>query len=278
MTSATSATPNLFEEVLTDAQGVQERLLGPTYPYYKSIKTPSQLGMSSHGSLETMGKDIDGLVQYVQVLVSGDSRASVTGHALGNKFFLKTGGKCTDASGELQDRYIYINNVPAGNIPFISSGMDANFTEFRGLIPGTMSNLNALNPFAIMGAFMTGAEPACEAITMETVTAENVRGTATNYVATVDIKNMDPCWFSDGRNPASGAQCRETFGGAGSAGYSVSPLQGGYAIPGDRRGAGVAVAAEPVPSLNMGLGSQLFLAGLAGLGVYMAYRLSTRRP
>ena len=24
---------NLFEEVLKDAQGVQERLLGPTYPY-----------------------------------------------------------------------------------------------------------------------------------------------------------------------------------------------------------------------------------------------------
>lgn len=260
-TTAAAAGGNLFEEVLTDAQGVQERLLGPPYPYYTNIKTPAQIGMSSHGSLQAMGKDIDGLVQYVQVLVSGDSKASATGGPLGNKFFLKTGGKCTDASGELQDRFIYINNVPAGNVPFISSGMDVNFKEFRGLIPGTMSNLNALNPFAIMGAFMTGAEPACQAITMETVTAENVRGSATNYVATVDIKNMDPCWFSDGRNPASGVQCRETFRGMGGGG--IAPAS--------------AYEAAGTPGLNMGLGSQLFLAGLAGLGVYVAYRLSVKR-
>lgn len=240
---------NLFEDVLNDAQGVQDRLLGPTYPYYANIKTPAQIGMSSHGSLDTLGKDINGLVQYVDLLVSGDSKASATGHALGNKFFLKTGGKCTDPSGGLQDRYIYINNVPAGNIPFISSGMDVNFSEFKGLIPGTMSNLNALNPFAIMGAFLTGSEPACQEITMETVTADNTKGTSTNYVATVDIKNMDPCWFSDGRNPINGRQCRETFTNAAASAAPISP---------------------PLP----GIGTQLYLAGLAGVGIYCLYRLS----
>ena len=28
---------NLFQEVLNDANGVQSRLLGPTYPYYSNI-------------------------------------------------------------------------------------------------------------------------------------------------------------------------------------------------------------------------------------------------
>ena len=84
------------------------------------------------------------------MLVSGGGKASATGQPLGNKFFLKTGGKCTDKStGQDVDRYIYINNVPVGNIPFISSGAGVNFSEFKGLIPGTISNLNAFNPIKV---------------------------------------------------------------------------------------------------------------------------------
>jgi hypothetical protein len=62
---------NIFQEVLTDAQGVQNKLLGPTYPYYKNIKTPSQIGMSDKGTLQQMGKNINGLIQYVELIVSG---------------------------------------------------------------------------------------------------------------------------------------------------------------------------------------------------------------
>jgi hypothetical protein len=85
---------NLFEEVLKDAEGVEAKLLGPTYPYYKNIKTPTQIGMSDKGTIKQMAKDIDGLIQYVELLVTGDSKASATGGPLGNKFFLKTGAKC----------------------------------------------------------------------------------------------------------------------------------------------------------------------------------------
>ena len=125
---------NIFKEVLKDANGVEARLLGPTYPYYKNIKTPSEIGMGDEGSLRQMGKDIDGLIQYVQLLVTGKSNASATGGPLGNKFFLQTGAKCaaTNADKELVDRYIYVNNVPNGNIPFISSGMGINFSEAKG--------------------------------------------------------------------------------------------------------------------------------------------------
>ena len=70
---------NLFEDVLKDAQKVEEKLLGPSYPYYKNIKLPSEIGMSDKGTIKALGKNIDGLIQYVEVLVTGKSKASTTG-------------------------------------------------------------------------------------------------------------------------------------------------------------------------------------------------------
>ena len=204
--------PNLMEEIMQDANAVQEKLLGPTYPYYKNIKTPSEIGMSTRGSLSAVANDITGLIAYVEVLVTGKSKASATGGPLGNKFFLKTGAKCMDKSNNKQvDRYIYVNNVPVGNIPFISSGLDVNFSEFKGLIPGTMGNLNVLNPFSIMSAFLAGSTPECQELTMQTIDNNNNKSSETHYVTTVDIKNMDPCTFQNGRNPVYNSKCRETF-------------------------------------------------------------------
>ena len=73
-----------------------EAFTGTSYPYYKYINSPSKMGMSGKGSLNALGKDIDGLMNYVQLLVEGTGGASATGQPLGNKYFLKTMGKCTD--------------------------------------------------------------------------------------------------------------------------------------------------------------------------------------
>uniref|UniRef100_A0A6C0HWV6 Uncharacterized protein n=1 Tax=viral metagenome TaxID=1070528 RepID=A0A6C0HWV6_9ZZZZ len=209
--TTTDSKSNIFQEVLTDVGGVEERLLGPSYPYWKNIKTPSQIGMSDEGSLNALGKDINGLIQYVEVLVTGASDAT-GGKVLGNKFFLQTGGKCKDvATSKDVDRYIYINNVPQGNIPFISSGLGTNFTEFKGLIPGTMSNLNVLNPFTIMQAFMSGATPDCREISLEVVDNNSVSSSETHFVSVVDLQNMDACSFPNKINPISGKVCSESF-------------------------------------------------------------------
>jgi len=250
---------NLFEQVLSGAQNVEEKYLGPTYPYYKNIKTPKQIGMTDEGSLQALGKDINGLIQYVEVLVTGKSQASSTGGPLGNKFFLETGQKCAannkcsnpndKSTCEKVSRYIYVDNVPAGNIPFISQGLGVNFSEFKGLIPGTMSNLNVLNPLTIMQSFLSGSTPECREITMETITPDNLKSTETHYVTTVDIKNMDPCSFRERRNPLTGAGCNETFQNTG----------------------GVAVNAAPVlPDDPL---AQLYFASLAGIGIFILYRL-----
>lgn len=243
---------NMFQEVLSNAQSAKEKYIGPDYPYYKYIRTPSEIGMTSKGSLSALGKDIDGLVSYVELLVSGKSKASATGKPLGNKFFLKTGGKCTDKKTKQEvDRYIYINNVPQGNIPFISSGMGVNFSEFKGLIPGTISNLNAFNPMLMFQAFLAGSKPDCQEIKMETIDIYNNRSTESHYVTLVDIKNMDPCTFKDKKNPVTKAKCRETFS-------NIEECYTCFKIPDD-------------PIVKM------YVASLGVLGIYIIYRLMSKK-
>jgi len=229
------------------------------YPYQNHIRAPNQIGMNDNGSIPQLGRNVNGLVEYVKLLVTGKSRASATGGPLGNKYFFKTGAKCqaldtctTDSAGKAvcqeTDRYIYINNVPGGNIPLISSGMGINFTEFRGLLPGAMENLNVLNPAAIFRAFKDGATPPCQKITMEIIDNNNNQSQGSNYVTLGDIKSMDPCWFNTStynkKNPVTNKQCKEAF-------------QGANAMP--------VMSDEPM--------DQLYFAGLAGIGIYIFYRI-----
>lgn len=245
---------NMFQEVLTNAKAAEEKYIGPDYPYYKYIRTPSQIGMSSKGSLSALGKDIDGLVNYVELLVSGGGKASATGKPLGNKFFLKTGGKCSDkTTGQDVDRYIYINNVPVGNVPFISSGVGVNFSEFKGLIPGTISNLNAFNPMEMFQAFLAGSKPDCQELTMETIDIYNNKSTESHFVTLIDIQNMDPCIFQNKKNPVAKTQCKETFSNINNVEYCNTC----YKIPDD-------------PLVK------LYFASLGAISMYVVYKLMVK--
>lgn len=214
---------NFFSDIVTDMKGMEQNLLGPDYLYWKRILKPSDMGMSADGNFGALTNDVNGLINYVELLVSGNG-GSTTGGPLGDKFFLKTGGQCTDvASGNKVDRYIYIDNVPNGNIPFISSGLGGvDFTEFEGLIPGLLGDLGKLNPLNLFKSFMMGGSPDCMSVTLETIvpvadanlndTGQDNVGTETQYVAVADVKNMDPCIFPNKQNPAdSSLTCTETF-------------------------------------------------------------------
>lgn len=137
----------------------ESSFFGSDYPYYSYIKTPSEMGMSSKGDMKTLAKDVTGIQEYIDLLFSGKSTASKTGKPLGNKYFLNTGGTCIakDTNKEV-DRYIYINNVPTGNIPLLSS-VAGNLSDSKGLFPGILTNLNVLNPSDLMNAFSTSTTP-----------------------------------------------------------------------------------------------------------------------
>ena len=254
-------------------------LVGPSYDYWKGIKQPSEMGMSPGFSLGALATNVDGLLSYVEVLISGTGQASVTGKPLGNKFFLKTTGKCSETSvakwkkerdddeawnqayaevenrlgakkitedeatklknalneqkkerdesreqdKKIVDRWIYVNNIPDGSIPFIASGADGRtFNDLRGLIPGALGNLGALNPSQLFNGFTAGTHPACSEITLETVDNDNVKRSETRHVALVEMVEMNPCSFPNRVNPASGKSCRnrEGFDGAPSSNIS----------------------------------------------------------
>lgn len=204
---------NLFDQLGGDINKLQTSVLGPDYSYVKQIKNPGELKMSSTGSLTTLGNNISGLVEYTRLLVSGNSKASRTGGPLGNKFFLETGASCNDVtSGGMEaKRHIYINNVPDGNIPFISAGMGTNFKDLKGLVPGTMSNVAKINPLQMLQSFTIGSTPDCKPIQMQTINSSNVKGMDTKHVAVLDIKNMSPCWFPNKINPETKERCSESF-------------------------------------------------------------------
>ena len=203
---------NFFEEAKNDLSSLEAKLLGPDYKYFDFIRTPSEMGMSADGSISAIENDIAGLIAYVELLVSGTGEASKTGGPLGDKFFLETGAKCKDIkTNSLVTRSLYVNNVPDGNIPFISSGMGVDFTSFEGLIPGVMGNLSNLNPMKIFQAFMVGSEPPCQSITMDTIDAKNNKSRQSAYVINADIAGMDPSWFPNNTNPVTNATRREAF-------------------------------------------------------------------
>jgi hypothetical protein len=248
---------SLLESVGESVTDAKEKFLGPSFDYVKHIKTPSEIGMGSAGTLRQLGKDIDGLIGYVQVLVSGGGIAQTRSGPLGNKFFLKTGAKCTatvDKDGKAiepmeVDRYIYVNNVPSGNIPFISAGVGANFTEFRGLVPGTLEQLNNFNPLRLLTAFTDGLSPACQPLTMPIMGNDNAKAhNETAYVTYSDIDSMDTCWFPDKRNPRKpDRRCRQTF-------TNMFPDTNW----------------EPI--IPKDTTTQIYFASLGALGIYIAYK------
>jgi len=179
---------NTYQDSSKDPKGTQADLLGPAFDYSNNIKTTDQMGISDKGDLPTLANDINGIFGYVGLLTGTDSKASATGQPLGNKYFLKVGGQCTATDSQQKvDRYIYMNNVPTGSFP--------------GLITGIIEDLEDLNPFALMGAFMQGTTPKCMPITMETIDVNNNRGQATHYVALADVRSMPASYFPSGVKP-----------------------------------------------------------------------------
>jgi hypothetical protein len=118
-----------------------------------------------------------------------------------------------------------VNNIPDGSIPFLASGADGRtFDDLRGLIPGALGNLGALNPVQLFNGFTAGTYPDCAKVTLETVDNNNVRRTETHHVALVEMVEMNPCHFPEKYNPASGKRCQnrsESMGNlAGSSGVA----------------------------------------------------------
>ena len=183
---------SFFKNIAKGAVDLEESMLGPDYKYYKYIRTPGQMGASGAGNMDAMSKDIAGIINYVELLVAGSGRASSTGEPLGPKFYVKTAGKCKDvATKKIVPRYIYIDNVPDGNIPLISSGLGVNFSEFRGLLPGILEDAGALNPMSMFSAFQQGATPDCKEVNFPVQGDDRANHPTSGHVAVAEINEYN---------------------------------------------------------------------------------------
>lgn len=223
------------------------------YVYGAFIKTPTELGMKQNVSgmgIDTIGDNFGALISYITLLVSGTSKASKarsidsynyltakTGQPLGNAYFFNTGFKCTDKDGVLQDAHAYMNNVPLGNIPFISSVLGAgDMQSLRGILPGMFEDLNGFNPMIIVDALdICNGMPCNYNVAYDEkyrLPITNISADGKSYIIgkepvefinqyMVDplIETIDPCLFygvSDGSsktsdNPVSNKTCNQTI-------------------------------------------------------------------
>jgi hypothetical protein len=175
----------------------------PSYSYIKAIKTPSEMGMSDAGNLKTLEKNINGLIAYVDLLVDGPSRASRSSGPLGSQFFVPTNAKC-NINGISVPRSIYVDNIPKGGI---DAAPGANLPDFRGLIPGMMTGLNAIDPEKIANSIMNSDSPDCIEVTLNVVDSSYNTISETNYITTTDASYIDPCSYTNCVNPVTGVVC-----------------------------------------------------------------------
>jgi len=190
---------NFFTEILNGPKNLSKSFLGQDYNYKDHIKSPQEMGMSSNGTMSAIASNVGGLISYVELLVAGGGKATKGGDGgpLGDKFFLKTGGQCTDIlTNRKVDRYIYIDNVPDGSIPFITSGINGvKLDSMKGLVPGVLTNMSRIEPTKIFGAFMMGAEPKCIEVTKKTIDENGSPSSESHHLIKTDIAAM-----SDGKN------------------------------------------------------------------------------
>ena len=139
------------------------------------IKSPREMGMSGQTNgwgIDTIGKNMGGLMSYIQLLVTGTSKASkvaaidypISGlrrhQPLGHAYFFDTGFKCTDRNGNLQNALAHINTVPLGNLPIVSAIIGGNLQEMRGLLPSIFESVGGLNPMILLNSLdISNGEP-----------------------------------------------------------------------------------------------------------------------
>jgi hypothetical protein len=182
----------------------------PPYSYLKFIKSPSEMGMSDAGNLPTIEKDINGLIAYVELLVDGASPASKAQNngPLGNQFFVQTNATCTAKVNGIPTsvaRSIYVNNIPRGGI---DAAPGANLPEFRGLIPGMMSGMEALDPSRMAESISNAGTPDCVSVTLNVMDSSYNTVPSTNYITVTDAKYIDPCSFTACFNPITNGECK----------------------------------------------------------------------
>ena len=161
---------------------VSTDVMGPSYSYADHIQGPSALGVGNNGTMSQLGSNTSAIIQYVKYMVSGP--------ALGNQYFVNTGGSCVAPDGSTQSRFNYINNISNGAdlIPeTMKQDLGGIATDFNGLIPGMLGDIEGLNPVSLFTSISADSTPACECYSCPTIS-----GNQSKFLTTSLSPDFDP--------------------------------------------------------------------------------------
>jgi hypothetical protein len=209
----------IFQDVMNAPEDIKQDLLGPEYNYWNFIKPPSDVDYPILGSIGTeawnLSANVAALEDYIRILTSGGgtpddpNMTQRTLGGLGAKYFLPTGGQCTDkASGKTVARSIYIDNAPGSDKAADIFGDGAN--DSKGLVAGVVTNVVKLLEIPIelmssMGMAMEGNAD-CQSVYLATVDGSGGvphegYNTESRYLIQADINNLSTCEFYPPGNP-----------------------------------------------------------------------------
>jgi len=201
---------DFFNKAAENTVELEKQIMPAPYKYYKFIRTPKEMGMSTKGGMKELQDNVASLVSYGELLVSGKGPAG-TAAPLGNKYFLKTGGQCNATDDKekpkIVDRYVYVDNVPRGNIP-MSENTFIKFQEFKGLIPGMLQDIEDINTATLFRGFMEEEHPRCREYNLPVRGNDNKENNERHFIADSDVREMNACSFPDRKNPITGAGCK----------------------------------------------------------------------
>ena len=168
----------------------KEKIEFGNFSYPQQIKTPTELGMGDKGTMSQLKYNVAGMIDYINVLVTGNTPASKQGGGpIGDAFFIDTSSKCL-YNGTPKPRHFYINNIPSGKIPFLSGKTNLKLNDFRGLIPGIIEDISDMNPENLMKSFGDTKLPTCNPKTYKIVDSNGDIYKETRYISDDDSSNF----------------------------------------------------------------------------------------
>lgn len=148
---------SLWADIENKAGSVSTDIMGPAYSYSDNIPGPTSLGVGSGGSFGQLFTNLEAAAEYVKIMITGDP-------ALGNAYYVNTGGTCVAPDGSTQSRHNYINNVPIGKTLIPQSMNELSFltNDLNGLIPGVAGDIESLDPMYLFNALKEEGNPSCQ--------------------------------------------------------------------------------------------------------------------
>lgn len=173
---------SLWADLDSGSSNVSQEVMGPSYSYADHIAGPSSMGVGSAGTISQVATNTGAIIDYVKYMVAGP--------AMGNQYFVNTGGSCTAPDKSVQSRYNYINNVANGSdlLPqTMKDDLSGITSDFNGLIPGILEDVEGLNPVGLFSALAADSTPSCECYTCTTTA-----GTEARFLNTSLSPDYDP--------------------------------------------------------------------------------------